>query len=339
MRWHDTPVGRVPVISTELHFDDHLGSAKARWGIGRMTYRVPAGLYAFGSPGPEDPVLVTANYKMSFDQVRSHLGGRNLWLVVLETFGINVWCAAGKKTFSTDEVVARVEAVRLSEVVTHRRLVLPMLGAAGVAAHEVERRSGFRVRYAGIRAGDLPAYFDTGGKVTPEMQELTFPLWERLVLSPVELVQGFRKALPLMLIAFVAGGVDVAGTFALDWRAGLVPAGAVLSALLGGAVVVPVLLPWLPSRAFSIKGGLVGLVVAAIVVHLFGAGWGWPQWAACFLILPALTAFVALNYSGCTPYTAVSGVKLEMRLTLPVVTVALVAGMAAWIAGLVVGVL
>jgi acetyl-CoA decarbonylase/synthase complex subunit gamma len=99
---------------------------------------------------------------MSYDIVRSSLRERNVWLLVLETYGINVWCAAGKGTFGTGELVRRLQAVRLNEIVSHRQLLLPILAAAGVSAHEVKRRSGFTVDYAAIRASDLPAFLDNG---------------------------------------------------------------------------------------------------------------------------------------------------------------------------------
>ena len=103
------------MISPALGPADRVGAWKARWGIGRMSYLVPPGLYAVGDPTPSDPVLVTANYKMSYDLVRRELAGRNAWLLVLETYGINVWCAAGKGTFGTEELVARIAATRLAE--------------------------------------------------------------------------------------------------------------------------------------------------------------------------------------------------------------------------------
>src|SRR5512136_1017448 len=149
--WLSTSAGNVPRIDTRLTLSDHLGACKARWGIGRLNYLVPAGLYAIGNPTPHDPVVVTANYKMSYDIVRRALAGRNVWLLVLETFGINVWCAAGKGTFGTDELVKRIEETGLTRVVSHRRLILPILGATGVAAYEVTGRTGFTINYATIR--------------------------------------------------------------------------------------------------------------------------------------------------------------------------------------------
>ena len=70
-----------------------------------MHFRVEPGLYALGDPSTSSPVLVTANYKMSFDRLRSSLPGRDTWILVLDTKGINVWCAAGKGSIGTDELV------------------------------------------------------------------------------------------------------------------------------------------------------------------------------------------------------------------------------------------
>jgi len=102
-----TRVGTVARISSTLVRADRWGSIKARWGVGRMRYIIEPGLYALGSPDEHAPILVTGNYKMSFDQLREALSGRHAWLLVLDTKGINVWCAAGKGTFGTEELVRR----------------------------------------------------------------------------------------------------------------------------------------------------------------------------------------------------------------------------------------
>src|SRR3990172_2220623 len=98
----ETSTGSVATISTELSRGDRLNAVKVRWGIGRMKYQVPPGLYAVGQPDRTSPVLVTANYKLTFDRLRSRLSEINAWILVLDTKGINVWCAAGKGTFGTE---------------------------------------------------------------------------------------------------------------------------------------------------------------------------------------------------------------------------------------------
>src|SRR4030042_816800 len=110
-----TPAGTVPRVASALRWRDRWGTFKARWGVGRMDYAVDPGLYALGNPDRESPVLVSANYKMSFDTLRSHLPGRDLWILVLDTKGINVWCAAGKGTVGTEELGGRIESSGLKE--------------------------------------------------------------------------------------------------------------------------------------------------------------------------------------------------------------------------------
>ena len=105
-----------------------------RLGVNRMRHRVTPGLYALGNPTPDSPVFVTANYTLSFDALRSALAGVDGYIMVLDTRGINVWCAAGEGTFGTDELVQRIEETALHDVVSHRVLILPQLGAPGVAA-------------------------------------------------------------------------------------------------------------------------------------------------------------------------------------------------------------
>ena len=85
----------------------HLDHLAARFRIRRGKHRVTPGLYALGSPTPESPVFVSANYTLSFDALRSSLAGVDGYILVLDTHGINVWCAAGKGTFGTDELVNR----------------------------------------------------------------------------------------------------------------------------------------------------------------------------------------------------------------------------------------
>src|SRR4030042_5521742 len=138
-----TGTGDVPLVATTLRAADRLGTGEARWVLGRMHYSVEPGLYAVGRPTPYSPALVSANYKMSFDRLRSQLGGLDAWILVLDTRGINVWCAAGKGTFGTEEIIRRIQATGLAGGVSHRTLIVPQLGAPGGAAHQVTKRSGF----------------------------------------------------------------------------------------------------------------------------------------------------------------------------------------------------
>ena len=211
----------------------------ARCAVNRSGHRVEPGLYALGNPTPESPVLVTANYTLSFDSLRASLTGYDAYILILDTQGINVWCAAGKGTFGTDELVHRIEQTGLKDIVTHRTLILPQLGAPGVAAHEVKKRSQFKVEYGPVRASDLPHYLQTYS-TTPEMRRVNFPLLDRITLIPVELV---FVLIPLLLVAVVLRSIP-----------GVV-------SILAGVVLFPIILPWLPTPNLSTKGFILGWIV------------------------------------------------------------------------------
>lgn len=317
-----TAVGPVPQVSSRLSRTDRWGAFRARWGVGRMHHAVDSGLYALNDPGPEDPVLVTADYKLSFDHLRSAFAGRPAWILALNTEGINVWCAAGKGTFGTDELVRQVARSGLRNVVKHRTLILPQLGGPGVAAHEVRKRTEFRAVYGPIRARDLPAFLDRGLKATAAMRRKTFPLTERAVLVPVELVGALKIALPAAPALFLIGGLGGSGAY---WRGAVEHGGfaviALFAGVLAGAVLTPLLLPWLPGRAFSLKGLAAGAGTAALVTPLFGPqGLSLPallEKGGWSLLIMVVAAFLGMNFTGASSYTSLSGVRREMRWAVP----------------------
>ncbi len=302
-----------------------------RWGIGRMSYTVDPGLYALGQPGQESRVFVTANYKMSFDSLRSALAGFDAWLLVLDTKGVNVWCAAGKGTFGTEELLFRMEATGLASLVGHREIILPQLSGPGVAAHEVRRRSGFRVIYGPIRAADLPLFLAAGVKATPPMRRKAFTTAERLVLIPIELVAAAKAGLLALVGLYFLALCLSAFAWGPALRALAVPAIAFALSLLGGTVLVPLALPWLPGRSFSLKGFLVGLFVAISLLSLGASAASGTARSCIFLSwIPATTAYLAMNFTGASTFTSLSGVKREMRCSLPLEVAGAALGLAFW---------
>lgn len=333
-----TPAGDRPLAATSLTFEDRFGSWKARWGINRMNYTVPPGLYGVGAPNAQSPVLVTANYKMSFDRLRQELVGMDAWLLVLDTKGINVWCAAGKGSFGTEELVKRIIESQLNIVVNHNKLILPQLGAVGVAAHEVRKQTGFQVVYGPVRAGDLPEFIHHGLLATPEMREVKFGLWERLILTPMELVNVIWP-LVLLLIGLVllnlllyrqAGVSFIFSKALLDF----VP---FFGAVLSGAVLTPALLPWVPGRAFALKGGILGLIWAATVIWILDLSVASLMFYAYLCLLPTISAFLAMNFTGASTYTSLSGVLREMKGAVPAMKILIILGAMLWLTGVYLG--
>jgi hypothetical protein len=301
-----------------------------------MHYTIEPGLYALGQPDQKSPILVTANYKMSFDKLRKELPGRNFWILVLDTKGINVWCSAGKGTFGTNELVGRIESSGLSQIVSHRELILPQLAGPGVAAHEVKKLSGFKVIYGPIRSKDLLTFLDNGHKATPEMRIKRFSTLERLALIPLELVSAMKVGLVIMGIFFFLAFIWKSGEgMAVALNHGLFSVLAFFIAIVMGAILSPLLLPWLPGRAFSLKGLVLGLIAALLLTAFrfseFNTLGGGVEMFAWILLIPAVSAYLAMNFTGASTYTSLSGVRKEMRWALPVEIGAGVIGIVLWI--------
>jgi hypothetical protein len=286
----------------------------------RMHYTVEPGLYSIGYPTEESPVLVTANYRLTTNRLREAMDSSHVWVLVTDTKGINVWCAAGKGTFGTKELINRITRVGLGALVKHRTIILPQLGAPGVAAHEVKKATGFDVVYGPVYARDIPDFIAAGNTAADAMRVVGFSLRERFVLTPMELFPALRKYLRVMLGTALVMGLQPAGILFLpallhSWPIFILG----LFAVLAGTVLVPVLLPWIPLRSFAAKGAITGTVLIAPTYFLTGECFRGSAFLASAVIIFFITviSYSSLNFTGCTPFTNISGVKKEMRIAVP----------------------
>lgn len=302
-----------------------------RWGFGRGHYTVTPGLYAIGTPTTDSPVLVSANYKLSFDILRREVGGLDLWILVIDTKGVNVWCAAGKGTFGTAEIISRVESTELKKVVSHRRLIVPQLGAPGVAAHEVRKGCGFSVVYGPVRAEDIKAFLAADMQASPAMRRVTFGTLDRFILTPVELTVFWKNALWAALVLLILGGI---GPSVFSFSAAFSRGGSAilfgLAGLVAGAVITPTLLPWLPGRSFALKGAISGFVLSLILIGSTGP-YGVASGLAALLSLTAVASFAGMNFTGSSTYTSPTGVEIEMRKAIPLQAAALLLAGGFWL--------
>ena len=314
------PGSSVYKASTDWSRADYWGMIKSRTGAFRMKYDVTPGLYAVGEPTKDSDVFVSANYKLSFDTLRRSIKGLNAWILVLDTKSINVWCAAGKGTFGTDELVQRIGAANLDKVVTHRRLILPQLGAVGVCASEVQKKKGFRVSCGPVQARDIPAYVRAGYKKNKEMRTITFPMIDRLILTPMEINPAMKKFPWFAGGALLLFGLQPQGIlFKNAFSGGLPFLLLLLLAIVSGAFLTPALLPFIPFRSFALKGWIMGLLATLFAVQGLGlvAGQNMLLLAATYLFFPALSSYIALQFTGSTTFTGMSGVKKELKYGIP----------------------
>ena len=328
----DTSVGPVPRVKTRLERSDRVGTLTARLGIKRDQYKIAPGLYCVGTPDQDSPVLVTANYKLTFDSLRRELTALNAWILVVDTRGINVWCAAGKALFSTREVVHRVQQTRLKELIRHNRLILPQLAATGVSAYRVKKEIGCKVLWGPIQAEDIQQFVAGGCNAEKSMRRLTFTLSQRVVLVPVELSHLWKPTAWMLPAVFLLSGIGT-NLFSLSdaWSRGLMLITAYVAGILAGAVAAPVLLPWVPGRAFALKGALTGGVAGLAVIAIFRNDLIWLEDGALLLFTMMISSYLTMNFTGSTPFTSPSGVEKEMRRAIPLQAAVALIAVAAWV--------
>jgi len=328
----ETPAGAIAQVSTEWTKKDLFSTVKVRWSVGRMKYTVTPGIYAVGAPNNNSDVYVSCNYKLSFDHLRRALRDMNVWILVLDTKGINVWCAAGKGTFGTKELAFRIKEHQLEKIVSHKKIIVPQLGATGVSAHKIKEEAGFRVIYGTVRAEDIPAFVANGYKATPEMRKVTFNLWDRMKLIPVELFYAKYYLILIPAVFFILAGLYTRGfSVDLSWSNGGRAVFNLFVSYLAGCVLTPIFLPFIPFKRFSLKGLVVGWLMAILLLYFNFLGRNIFEIISWFLMIGGISSFIAMNFTGSTTFTSLSGVQKEMKLSLPVQIGGTALGFIGWI--------
>jgi SAM-dependent methyltransferase len=248
--------------------------------------KVRPGLYAVGQPDPDSPVLVTGNFDLTVRRLVRAIDGRvAAWVLVADSAGINVWCAAGGGYFTAEKVIAAVKTSRVAEVVHHHALILPQLCANGVDGWRVRHETGWGVHWGPARADDIPAYLAARRKKTDAMRWVRFPLKDRLEMVTVTL--GFYGLLILLPVA-------------LFWRQNFWP---VTASLLGLSYFYAIVHPWLPGHDGLLKSiPLIAITLAGFLVYM--AIWGLLPTVQLFhwgVGLVGLSVFTAAELQGMSP--------------------------------------
>ncbi len=226
---------------------------KATWGFLFRLFPCPTetGLRKIGNPSEESPVLVTCNFYTTVQRLSRALRGQDVWLLVAESRGVNVWCAACGNEFNTRSVVSAIKTSGIEEAVSHRTVILPPLGAAGISAREVEKQTGWHTRWGPVRARDIPAYLNARRKRTEAMKRATYTLVERLDTALGSLFPFYS----LVALAFLGFAPHLLGYFLLTL--------ALTFLIFFG------LCPWIPGKHGWQKvlflDAILGLALAAVV--------------------------------------------------------------------------
>lgn len=310
---------KVMTTNSQWSEKDYLGAIKVRMSVGRNAYAVNPGLYKLGNPDKNSEVFVTANYKLTFDILRKNLESLNAWILVLDTGGINVWCAAGKGTFGTYELIRKITENKLRMVVQHNRVIVPQLGAVGVSGYKVKQATGFKVIFGPVLARDIKKFLFAKCKADESMRQVPFKFIDRLILAPVEIANSLKYLFIALIILGIVIGIDFnLSFFSFSFSHALVAILFIITSYLSGALLTPAFLPWIPSRYFSMKGIVVGAIVFFATLFALGINLSFISISGWLLLSVSISSFLAMNFTGATTYTSLSGVKKEMKIFIPV---------------------
>lgn len=316
--WIEMDNKKIPLIDPHLMMKDHLGTIKVRLGIGRYSYKIPTGLYGVGEVDEKSPILVTANYKLSFDALRKELIKGSYWILVLDTQGINVWCAAGKGTFSSRELIYQINKWELKKILKTRTLILPQLGATSMEPHLIRKYTGFRVTYGPIRSQDVVAFIDGNLQADEYMRRVRFTLKDRLVLTPLEIILNMKYIFIFFIYFFI---LNLFNENTELWSKSIYNMLPFFIGNIAGSFIFPILLPILPFRSFSANGALLGSMLGGMILKYyitFGYENNLYSMGGIFLLLVGFISYISFNFTGSTTYTSFSGVKKETRIFLPI---------------------
>ncbi|MEJ2276339.1 MAG: acetyl-CoA decarbonylase/synthase complex subunit gamma, partial [Candidatus Lokiarchaeota archaeon] len=106
----------------------------------RVYPSVDPGLYPVGEPGPDAPVFVTSNYRLTKIPVEIDIKGANLdaYMLVVDSEGIGIESAVAGGQFSAGAIAEAVKEFKVFDTVNHRILIIPGMAARLSGALEDE---------------------------------------------------------------------------------------------------------------------------------------------------------------------------------------------------------
>jgi len=179
-----------------------------------LPFPCKTGLAKIGNPGRNAPVLLTGNFRLTVERVRRALEGIDAYLLVANSGGVNVWCAATGGHLTNHDVVSVLKTSGIENLVNHRQVILPQLAATGIEGKIIHKKTGWKVVWGPVYATSIPRFLSRGLEKTVEMRTVSFSWPQRLEMAvawafPISvlslLVFPFWREGVLPLVGFVWG--------------------------------------------------------------------------------------------------------------------------------------
>ena len=155
-------------------------------------FSIEPDLRIIGNPNRDSPVLLTCNFNLTVNRVLKEIKDLDCYLLIAPSNGINVWCGACGEDFKTDSVISIIKTSGINDLVSHRTLILPQLGAPGLEPIEIKKKTGWNAKFGPVYARDIPAYVHNNfEKIDMNQSEVRFPISKRLEMANLYLFSLF----------------------------------------------------------------------------------------------------------------------------------------------------
>jgi NAD-dependent dihydropyrimidine dehydrogenase PreA subunit len=246
--------------------------------------RAETGLRIFGSPDENSPVFVTANYDLTVKRVAKYLKQMDCYLLVAQSGGVNVWCAAAAEAFTEHSVISVIETSRIANRVKHRRLILPALSAPGINTGAIEKETGWHCQFGPVYAKDIPEYVRSGFKKIEAMQRVKYDILDRF-----DIALGCTLPFYFLILAFLL-------IFKRDWLFEFHAVSFPLFFIMHGFQ------PYLPSKyGWGKILSLEVAIAAAFLIYLLSSWGGSPYVNGLFIWAVIVTFLMGIDFAGFSP--------------------------------------
>jgi len=126
----------------------------------RRPVAVSPGLRVIGKPDENSPLLVTANFALTYFTVESDLEGMGVscYLMVIDTEGLGVEVGVAGRQFTAEKIAEMIKTSGVEEKIKHKKLIIP--GIAARLKGEIEDATGWEIMVGPKDSADIKAYLE-----------------------------------------------------------------------------------------------------------------------------------------------------------------------------------
>ena len=146
-------------------------------------FATKTGLRTLGSPNRSSPVFLTCNFNLTVSRVKRALKGVDCYLLVANTKGINVWCAATGGHLSNHSVISVIKTSGIEDKIDHKIIILPQLAAAGVEPKVIKQKTSWTIVWGPVDVKDVKEFIKLSDEKTEQMRKVNFPWYHRIEMA------------------------------------------------------------------------------------------------------------------------------------------------------------